>query len=128
MTLSFPYLRTLQISTFFYKKFKIVFIPFSANFPQKTHGLPIPVNLPLQKYITHLHISVAVFMFLSLPVMPLPLHTLAHVTPYMAKFQWLTFNAVLQPMHFPSLLHEPKNVYKYIFIYLLLRLDILAYL
>ena len=70
----------------------------------------------------------ATVIYLSLPVMPLPLHTLAHVAPYMAKFQWFTFYLVFQPVHSASLPPESQNVYEYIFICSLLRLDMLAYL
>ena len=70
----------------------------------------------------------ATVIYLSLPVMPLPLHTLAHVAPYTAKFQWFTFYLVFQPVHSASLPPESQNVYEYIFTCSLLSLDMLAYL
>lgn len=118
----------MQISTFLYEILNYLFVPFSANFPQKSHGLSVPVYLLYQKHLTYLHISVAMVISLSLPVMPLPLHTLAHVAPYMAKFQWFTFYSVFQPVHSASVPPESKNVYEHIFICSLLRLDMLAYL
>ena len=95
--------------------FKLSLCPTFCNFPQKSHDLSIPVYLQHPKHLTYLHISVAMFIYLSLPVMPLPLLTLAHVAPYMAKFQWFIFYLVYKPVHSASLPPESQNVYEYIF-------------
>ena len=58
----------------------------------------------------------AMFIYLSLPVMPLPLHPLTHAASLMAEFQWFTFYLVFHPVHYASSLLNPK-MYMNTFLY-----------